>query len=142
VRRLLKTLASVLLLTNGAGAFYGSYHLILYPDGNSLGMTTALLEHSPFTDFLIPGIILLLSNGLMSFVALFALFYRKRSYPILTMTEGTILFGWIVTQMLMLRQIAALHIIYGTIGLLLILIGWMLMREESSHEVARSKTTI
>ena len=142
MRGLLRTLASILLLTNGAGAFYGSYHLVLYPDGSSLGMTMALLEHSPFTDFLIPGIILLLSNGIMSFVALLAFVYRKRSYPLLTMTEGTILFGWIVIQMLMLRQIAALHIIYGTIGFLLILIGWMLMRVESTHTVARSKITI
>lgn len=125
---LLKIFASFLLLVNGVGALYGSYHLIFFPDGSSLGMTTALLEHSPFADFFIPGIILLLSNGILSFIALYALIRNVKTYPLLLAAEGAILFGWIVIQIMMLRQVAALHIIYGLIGLLLILAGWRLRK--------------
>jgi hypothetical protein len=110
------------------GALYGNYHLIFFPDGSSLGMTTALLEHSPFTDFFIPGIILLVSNGIISFVALYALIRNVKTYPLLLASEGAILFGWIVIQIMMLRQVAALHIIYWLIGLLLIVSGLLLKR--------------
>jgi hypothetical protein len=125
---LLKIFASFLLLVNGVGALYGNYHLIFFPDGSSLGMTTALLEHSPFTDFFIPGIILLVSNGIISFVALYALIRNVKTYPLLLASEGAILFGWIVIQIMMLRQVAALHIIYWLIGLLLIVSGLLLKR--------------
>jgi hypothetical protein len=60
----------LLLLFNGVGAFYGGGSLILQADGSGLGMNVSLLERSPFSDFLIPGIVLFVVNGISSFIAL------------------------------------------------------------------------
>ena len=54
-----------LLLFLGVGAIGGGLLLIISPTGKLLGgLPLSILEHSPFSDFLIPGIILFLVLGL------------------------------------------------------------------------------
>jgi hypothetical protein len=53
-----------LLLFLGLGAMGGGSFLIISPSGKLLGgLPLSILEHSPFSDFLIPGIILFLILG-------------------------------------------------------------------------------
>jgi len=53
-----------LLLFLGISATGGGFLLIISPSGKMLGgLPLSILEHSPFTDFLIPGIILFLILG-------------------------------------------------------------------------------
>ena len=61
-KRLSKALG-ILQLFIGLGAVAGGLGLVLEPDGSNLGMPLSMLEHSPFSDFLIPGLVLLLVNG-------------------------------------------------------------------------------
>lgn len=54
-----------LLLLLGLGAIAGGGLLIISPSGKLLGgLPLSILDHSPFNDFLIPGIILFLVLGL------------------------------------------------------------------------------
>ena len=54
-----------LLLFLGLGAICGGALLIISPSGKLLGgLPLSILDHSPFKDFLIPGIILFLVLGL------------------------------------------------------------------------------
>ncbi len=54
----------VLLAFLGLGAIFGSGALILSPSGKLLGgLPLAMIAKTPFTDFLIPGIILFLVIG-------------------------------------------------------------------------------
>jgi hypothetical protein len=54
-----------LLLFLGVGAIGGGLLLIISPSGKLLGgLPLSILAHSPFSDFLIPGIILFLILGL------------------------------------------------------------------------------
>jgi hypothetical protein len=39
---------------------------MLHPDGSSIEMSLDWLQHTPFQDYLIPGIILFIANGLFS----------------------------------------------------------------------------
>lgn len=117
-------LAVLLLLANGIGALYGSWHLILHPDGSSIHMPLSHLAHAPFKDYLIPGIVLFFANGVFSFIVISALWLKARSFPVLLMIQGAILFGWIVIQCIMFRNIAFLHILYGSIGLSILALGW------------------
>ena len=119
----------LLLLFNGIGAFYGSFKFITDPSGASLGMTLSLLEHSPFTDYLIPGIILLIANGILSFVVIALILLNAKIYPLAIIAEGCILFGWIAIQVIMLRNVAGLHITLWTVAVLLILSGIALNRK-------------
>lgn len=47
----------------GIGALVCGMLFIIYPSGRGLGVPLSLLEGSPFSNFLIPGIILFLVNG-------------------------------------------------------------------------------
>ena len=51
-------LVSLLLVFNGVGALIGGWLLITQPDGSALKLSLDLLKHTPFHNFLIPGIIL------------------------------------------------------------------------------------
>lgn len=63
-----------LLLFLGLGAIGGGTFLILSPSGKLIGgLPLSVLEHSPFTDFLIPGIILFLIFGIAPCLISFAL---------------------------------------------------------------------
>lgn len=118
VKLLLKIISVLLLLFNGIGAVYGSWHLITDPTGESIKMPLSLLQYSTFKNFFIPGIVLFVANGLISFVAVG--FLNKKSYPVAVAVQGCILFGWICVQVIMLRSIWALHIVCGLVGLCLI----------------------
>src|ERR1700675_1064190 len=57
-------LAVALEVFLGLGALFGGGAFILGPDGHLLGMPTKLLAGSPFTSYLIPGIILFTFIGI------------------------------------------------------------------------------
>jgi hypothetical protein len=91
-------------------------------------MSVDLLNHSPFSDYLIPGIVLFVSNGLLSLAIAWLTVLHVKHFEKLVMTQGAILMGWIVIQMIMLQTINYLHILFGSVGLLLIALGLILYR--------------
>lgn len=128
MKLVIKIVSVALLLFNGVGAFYGGGSLILHPDGSGLQMPLEVLKASPFTDFLIPGIVLFIVNGLGSSFALFTvLFNHKRSY-LFVMAEGVVLCGWIIIQIIMIKQLLTLHYLMFTTGVLLIVTGFLIKR--------------
>ena len=124
MKTLLNILATLILLFNGIGAIYGGWLLIINPDGSSLQLPLDLLKHSPFNDYLIPGIILFTANGLFSFFVLLGLIFKFRSYAYLLIAQGIILLGWITIQVLLVRTFYYLQLIFFIIGIVLIGIGW------------------
>lgn len=127
----LKIIASLLLLFNGTGAIYGGWSFITHPDGSGLQMSLDFLKHSPFHNYLIPGIVLLIANGLLSFVALISLLFNTRHYAWLVIAQGFILLGWILIQIILIQTFNLLHFILITVGILLIVTGWLLMKVNS-----------
>ncbi len=121
-----KRFALLLLLFNGITAVYGGWMLMRYPDGSGLMMTADLLQHSPFDDFLIPGIILFITNGLLSLCITWLTVLKVKYYEI--MVQGTVLIGWIAVQMILLQTINYLHVLMLGVGLLLIALGLLLHR--------------
>ena len=106
----LRILACLLLLFNGTGALFGGWSFIQDPTGSDLQIPTTYLEHSPFKDFLIPGIVLFTVNGVLSMVTLVWTLMQWKHY------------GWLI----MLREINLYHFIFGSIGIILLWIGWTL----------------
>jgi hypothetical protein len=128
LRSFLKYVALFLLLLNGIGAFIGSIPMILDPGGTTSNIPIRYLEHSPFSDFLIPGIILFLCNGVLSMFVFVALAYNWRFHGQLVSLQGVVLTGWIVVQVSMLRELNFLQISFGLIGIVLIALGSYLSR--------------
>lgn len=118
-------LASLLLLFNGIGALIGGWILITHPDGSGLHLSLDLLKHTSFQDFLVPGIILFVVNGVFSLIAFTALTRTYKYAYWLTLGQGTILSGWIVIQIILIRTIHPLHILLVVIGIALIILGFI-----------------
>lgn len=128
-----------LLLFLGVGGVYGGFHLTDDPTGRSLGMPDGSLAHSPFPDYLIPGLILLVFNGIFPFLVAYALvyqpdwrwaealnIYRNRHWAwTFSLYCGLSLCIWINVQMLMVADRAPLQPIYGLYGLLLVIFTMM-----------------
>jgi len=128
MKTFLNILASVFLLFNGIGALYGGWNLMLYPDGSSIQLSMDWLRHTPFVDYRIPGFILFIANGLLSAFASIALLLNIKQSPWLVIAQGAILTGWILVQILLIQTIYFLHFICVSVGIALIIVGWILVR--------------
>lgn len=117
----------LLLLLNGTGAVYGGYNLITDPSGGNLHMPLSFLQHSPFQNYLIPGIILFLVNGVLSFLVITALLVKHRQAHRLVILQGALLAGWIAIQIIMLQTFyPPMHLPFFMIGVLLVGCGMYL----------------
>ncbi|MBV7337486.1 hypothetical protein KFU94_56505 [Chloroflexi bacterium TSY] len=80
------------------GAIPASILLITDPSGSSLGTPIELLDNSPFSDFLIPGIFLLAVNGISNLIGAAASFRLYSRAGEIAAALGTFLILWIIAQ--------------------------------------------
>jgi hypothetical protein len=127
--KIVRGIAMALLGFLGLSSIVGAVPMIVDPSGQWMHMPLSLLAHSPFHTFLIPGIVLLLANGVLSLLVLLATARRWPPYPWGVALQGCILTGWIVVEVILLRMAMWAHYLYGAIGLALIVLGLVLARE-------------
>jgi len=89
-----------------------------------------MLQNSPFTNFFIPGLILFTILGLGSLFAAIIVIMKLRGYPFMVIFMGFSLSIWISVQIIYIKDVHYLHIIYGLIGIILIILGIFLRRKE------------
>ncbi len=99
----------------GIGALFGGGGAILNPI-NPMGITIDALKNSPFSNFLIPGIILFVVVGLGNIFAAAVLCFKYEYSLYISHFMGLALVGWIVVQCIMMWNINILHIVYFIIG--------------------------
>ena len=128
MKTLLNIFASFLLLFNGTGALYGGWNLITHPDGSSLQLPLQLLNHTPFDDYFIPGVILFIANGLFSIFVFGMILLQTKTYEWLIVTQGIILSGWIFIQIILIHTVNFLHVLLGLTGVSMIASGILLKR--------------
>lgn len=118
----------------GLGALAGGGMLIAAPDGSRLGMPLSMLQYSPFRDFLIPGLILFTVLGVFPVFVAYSLWQRpawrwlealnparrKHWSWAASLFAGIILLLWITFQVLLIRSIVLIHILYLVWGWVLI----------------------
>ena len=114
----------------GLGAIGGGFMLVKDPSGSALGLPASLLEGSPFHDFLIPGIFLLVVNGLGSIIGSGFSFARRRYAQETGMALGAILVVWIVIQLAILRSFSWLHVLYFILGMVELGMGLYIRRQQ------------
>jgi len=118
--KLARITAIVLLAFLGISSIVGAVPMLLDPHGQPWQMPQSLLEHSPFHSYLIPGLVLLAMNGLMSLVVLAHTLRRGRDYGWWVAAQGSILFAWLAVECAVLRAVALPHYIYGAVALALV----------------------
>ena len=110
-------------------AIWGAALLIGDPMGRSMDIPVSVLQHSPFHSFLIPGILLLVSSGLLGIAVFVIALVRARGYGWWVGFQGCVLFGWITIEVVLLHTVVWLHYVYWALALILIATGWALKRE-------------
>lgn len=109
---------AALTLFVGLTALAGGVELIAWPRGNpAMGLDVTALRYSPFTDFVLPGLILFVCVGLSNTAAaILALRRHPRTAP-LALFAGAMITGWIVIEALLLRTAHPLQALYLALGL-------------------------
>ena len=117
----------------GLGALFGGGTMIISPDGSMLKMPLDMLQHSPFNNFLIPGLILFVGLGVFPLITAIFLISEKPLHVAETLSMdktkhwswnsslfiGFILIIWITIEMYMIQGIAIIHVAYIFLGLLI-----------------------
>jgi hypothetical protein len=103
--------------------------LVQNPTGSPMEIPQSVLQHSGFHSFLIPGILLLVSQGLLPLLVMVIAIFCKRGYGWWIGFQGCVLFCWITIEVILLRTVVWLHYVYWGLALLLIACGWALRRD-------------
>ncbi len=115
------------------GALFGGGVLVISPDGSILSMPLSMLQNSPFTNFLIPGLILFVGLGIFPLITAIYLISEKpveiaeklRLYKEThwswnsSLYIGFILIIWITFELYMIQGVAFIHIFYIFLGLII-----------------------
>ncbi len=139
MKKFLKTASVIFLFINGTGALWGGAGLIYDPTGDYMQMPLSLLEHSPFHDYLVPGIILFIANGLFSMFVLFMMVKNHPLYARFIFLQGVILAMWITVQVAMLQILyLPLHLPFFLVGVFLIIAGIIISASEKTPSVKQA----
>jgi hypothetical protein len=125
-----RKIAITALLFLGISSCVGGVPLILDPSGGILKMPLTLLHHSPFHSFLVPGLVLLFFNGILSVAIIVPVLRKAASAGLWVAFQGCVLFGWISIEVIMIRTLAWPHFLYWGVSLVLVLCGWALHRHQ------------
>jgi len=132
-----KSILIALLGFLSLGAFYGGIIFIISPDGSYFGMPVDMIQNSPFIDFLIPGIILLITFGILPAINIYALIKKPESkffnrlnliYDYHFAWTFAVYIGfaqiiWINIQTLILNAVDIIHTMYSSLGILIVCIA-------------------
>lgn len=119
----------ILHLFVGIGALFGGLAAITQPNG-PMGIPTDTLKNSPFTNFLIPGIILFTVIGLGNIFSAIMFRFRLKYQGYISSVFSWALVIWIVVQCIMLRSVVFLHVLYFFIGITEAAISMLLLFEK------------
>jgi menaquinone-dependent protoporphyrinogen oxidase len=119
--RVQRYLLAALCLFVGLTAIGGGITLVLHPDGSAMNASPEMLKHSPFTTFLIPGLLLLFVVGFGNAIAGGLAAFDARHAPYVAFLAGAALLVWIVVQMIMVRPHHWLQLVYLATAILILI---------------------
>ncbi|MFO7932735.1 MAG: hypothetical protein R6U78_01530 [Bacteroidales bacterium] len=137
MKKVSRIIAIVLLFLLGVSALFGALGLILDPSGRAMQLPEGILDPTPFHNYLIPGILLGIFNGLFSLIIAILVIMRIRLYPWLIIFQGCVLMVWLTAEVLMGMYYPALTLPYYILGVLLILCGLFVRRTDN---IRRART--
>ena len=108
-----------------AGAMYGGVGLI---DHDRVGISADWLTATPFTNWVWPGIFLLLIVAVPMLLAAMAETFRLRWAYWLTILAGAAQVGWIVVQWFIMGRFFVLQPVMLAAGAVVMLLGWLVHR--------------
>ena len=121
--RTARQLSIFLLAISGISALYTGYQMISDPTGNSLGLPFYLLNGTVFSDYSLPGWVILGTVGVFSLVIILSIMRKIKIYSFLIMLQGVIICILIILQMILLSETFVLQYVSLILGGALIGLG-------------------
>ncbi len=121
--RTARQLSIFLLATSGISALFSGYQMISDPTGNSLGLPFYLLNGSAFSDYSLPGWVILGTVGVFSFVIILSIIKKIKTYSFLIILQGVIICILIFLQMILLSETFVIQYVSLILGGALIGLG-------------------
>jgi hypothetical protein len=112
----------------GLGGTAGGFGLVTEPSGANLGFHVDLLSKSPFSDYLIPGLILLVVIGLGSLASGVLSMLRYRYTGEIAAVSGAFLMIWITAQVCWIGLTVWLQPLFFCFGVVELALGLLLRR--------------
>ncbi len=115
-------LLMAVLSFQGLSAVVGGVALVADPTGSAVGLAVTLLHGSPFTDYRVPGLILLVVLGVFPLIVVYGLWSRHTWSWHPAVLVGLALIVWIVVQILIIGYGSRppLQLIYGLLGIVIL----------------------
>ncbi|HEY4175471.1 MAG TPA: flavodoxin domain-containing protein [Kofleriaceae bacterium] len=110
----------------GGAAAYSGLQLALHPDGHTLRMPSSFLQGTPFSSYLIPGLLLALVIGAGYLFETVLVLRRSPFADVGGVIAGAALVTWIVVEMLLLGTANALQL--GMLVVAVVILGESLRR--------------
>jgi hypothetical protein len=136
----MRVLLAVLCLFAGLTAIWGGIELVWSPDGSFMRLPLSILEHTPFHDFVVPGLLLASFVGGINTLAGLLVLRRHPRGDAEAMVSGAALATWIVIEVLLIRHVHWLHGAY--LGLGLTFLGIASAREKRAGELENTVRTL
>jgi hypothetical protein len=115
----------ILTAIQAIGAIGGGIGLVQDPVDN-IGMSVSLLKGTPFKDYLIPGLILLIVVGLFALLVLAGLLRRWKPAWWLSLASGGGLVIWIIVEVALLGYLPGsgivLQTVFGLLGVAIVVL--------------------
>lgn len=126
----------MLLVFQILSALLGFYMLLLAPSGSAMRIPMSMLENSPFSSFLFPGLILLVFLCFFPSLTLYGIIkspnwnwceklniYKDRKWPwTFSLYFGIILICWIIFEEALIGGGHVLQTIYSSLGVLILIL--------------------
>ncbi len=115
-----------LLTATGVSALGGGAALVVDPTGALLGFDQSGLSGTYFTDFRLPGLMLLVLIGVFNLLVAGLTVNKVKFHATLIFLQGCILTGWVLVQVYLLPVTHLLQLVFGFAGLMLMMLGSLL----------------
>ena len=127
MKKLYYILGSLQALT-AIGAIPAGIGYLMDTSGSGMGASPELLANSPLNSFLLPGLFLLLINGLANLTGAYLSFTRNRYAGHTGLILGILLSLWIIIQVAWISLSSILQPLFLLIGLLNCFISWKILK--------------
>lgn len=109
-------------------ALYGGIALVLAPDGSRIDAVMPIdLTHlvgTPFADYTIPGVVLVVTLGFGPLVAVYGLLTRRDWAWLAAVLVGPVLLVWLTVEVALIGYVSVLQPAYAVFGLALLVLAF------------------
>lgn len=125
-----------LMLFQGISGILGGIGLVMDPSGETLQIPISWLNNSPFSNYLIPGIILLILLGIFPVIISIGIWTKTPWSWLGALTISLALIIWIGVEIIIIgyQPEPPLQLIYGTLGLVLLILVFLPAVRQIRHK--------